>query len=123
MEEKDSFSCYETVKDRNGKKHKIYSVMVNDRFTVAKFMETYNPDLLFMRFIQPVIDSDGIEEIDANGDPVYDSEPVDDLLEIIDLALDKRESREEILKWLDIDTANEIIFRFARMSQLKKKLT
>lgn len=122
-EETTEFYGYEVIKDRRGKKHRIYSAMTKDAPILARFLETYNPDALFLRLIQPKLDVDGIPERDADNNIVYDEEPVNELIEIISLALDGKETKEQINQWLDIDIANEILFRFARMSQLKKKVT
>lgn len=117
------FYGYEVVKDRSGKKHKVYSVMIKDRMVLSRFLETYNPDTLFLRLMQPKLDIDDIPERDADNNIVYDDEPVNELVEIIALALDGKESTTQINQWLDLDIANEIIAVTTRLSQFKKKVT
>lgn len=114
---------YEIVKDRNGKKHKVYSALYKDRKTIAKFASTYNPeeDTLVFRMLVPKLDEEGIPMRDNSGNYIYDDEPVEELLEIIEMALDHKEPREEILEWLDLDTANRIILSYVKQSNFQKK--
>ena len=44
-------------------------------------------------------------------------------MEIVLLALDNRETREQVEEWLDLVLAREIIMKFLGLSQFKKKLT
>jgi hypothetical protein len=111
------------VKDRYGKKHRIYSVMVNDRMTVIRFLENYNLEAIDFYFMRPLYEDDGVTiERDTDGNIIYDDEPIDDFMEIVELALDKRETREQINKWIDRDLIYEIIMKFTKMSEYKKKV-
>lgn len=88
--------------------------------TVTHFTERYNPDSFGMYLFSPVVDTDGEIEHDAEGNINYDNGFRDDLMEIIDLALDHRESHSQIDEWLDLDIARLIILTFLRVSQFKK---
>ena len=37
-------SLYEVVRDRNGKKHRVYSARFKDLYTITSFTEKYNAD-------------------------------------------------------------------------------
>lgn len=120
--EDNPISMYETVIDRYGKKHKVYSVRFKDVRTVTKFTEKYSPDAFGMYILSPVLDEDGNPEVDRDGNINYNNGFYDDLLEVIELALDERESREQIETWLDVNTAREIVMVFLGLSQFKKKV-
>ena len=102
-------TLYEVVRDRNGKKHRVYSARFKDLQTITTFTEKYDPDAFGYYMLAPVIDEDGHVEHDADGNINYNNGFIDDLMEIIDLALDHREKREDIEEWLDIDIAKQII--------------
>ena len=115
-------STYEVVVDRYGKKHKVFSVRFKDVKTVTKFTESYSFDMFPAYLLAPVLDEDGKPEVDKDGHIVYDNGFYDDLMEVIELALDGRETREQIDEWLDMATAQEIVDKFLGLSQFKKKL-
>lgn len=115
-------STYEVVADRYGKKHKVFSVRFKDVKTVTKFTESYSPELFPAYLLAPVLDEDGKPELDKDGHIVYDNGFYDDLMEVIELALDGRETREQIDEWLDMATAQEVVEKFLGLSQFKKKL-
>lgn len=119
--ETNSISMYETVIDRNNKKHKVFSVRFKDMQIVTSFTEKYNPDFLSMYLFAPVME-DGEVVKDREGKTDYNNGFEDDLMEIIECALDYRESREQIYEWLDMKLAKEIIDKFLGMSQFKKKV-
>ena len=118
--ETNTISMYETVLDRNNKKHKVFSVRFKDLQIVTSFTEKYNPDFLTMYLLAPVSE-DGEVVKDKDGNIDYNNGFKDDLLEIIECALDYRESREQIEEWLDMAIAKEIINTFLGLSQFKKK--
>lgn len=118
--EQNTISMYETVVDRYNKRHKVFSVRFKDMQIVTSFTEKYNPEFLSMYMFAPVME-DGEVVKDRNGNIDYDNGFHDDLLEIIECALDYRESREQIEEWLDMKLAKEIIEIFIGMSQFKKK--
>lgn len=118
--ETNTISMYENVIDRNNKKHKVFSVRFKDLQIVTSFTEKYNPDFLTMYLLAPVSE-DGEVVKDKDGNIDYNNGFKDDLLEIIECALDYRESREQIEEWLDMAIAKEIINTFLGLSQFKKK--
>ena len=115
-------SLYETVRDRNGKKHRIYSARFKDLQTITAFTEKYDPNAFGFYMLAPVIDDEGNVEHDADGNIDYGTGFIDDLMEIVELALDHRETREQIEEWLDIDIARYIITTFLGLSSFKKKV-
>lgn len=115
-------SLYETVRDRNGKKHRIYSARFKDLQTITTFTEKYDPNAFGFYMLAPVIDDEGNVEHDADGNIDYGNGFIDDLMEIVELALDHRETREQIEEWLDIDIARYIITTFLGLSSFKKKV-
>lgn len=117
-----TIAMYETVTDRYNKKHKVYSVRFKDLQTVTSFTEKYNPDYFGEYMLAPVINEDGNVDIDSEGNINYDNGFYDDLMEIVLLALDNRETREQVEEWLDLVIAREIILKFLGLSQFKKKL-
>lgn len=119
--EQNTISLYEVIKDRNNKKHKIYSVRFKDLQTVISFTEKYSPDYFGSYLLAPVVDEDGNVVRDKDGNIDYNNGFYDDLLEVIELALDGKESREQIDEWLDMAIAKEIVLTFLGLSQFKKK--
>lgn len=116
-----TLTLYETIRDRNGKKHRIYSARFKDLQTITDFTEKYNADTFGLYMLAPVLDENGEVERDADGNINYNNGFVDDLMEIVELALDHRETREQIEEWLDLDIAKEIVLMFLGLSSFKKK--
>jgi len=117
-----TISMYETVTDRHNKKHKVFSVRFKDLQTVTSFTEKYSPEYFAEYMLAPVINEDGQVDIDSEGNINYDNGFQDDLMEMVLLALDNRETREQVEEWLDLVLAKEIIMKFLGLSQFKKKL-
>ena len=111
---------YEIVRDRYGKKHKVYSAKFKDLHTIMNFTQHYSPDSFSLYMLAPVIDEDGEVDMDAEGNINYDNGFYDDLMEMIEMALDHRETREQIEEWLDVEVARNIIMVYLRVSQFKK---
>ena len=120
--ENNVLSVYDVVIDRNGKKHKVFSVRFKDLQTVTSFTEKYNPDCFCMYLMAPVFDEDSGEvQKTKDGSIDYNNGFYDDLMEIITLALDDRETSEEISEWLDMAIAKDIVLKFLGLSTMKKK--
>ena len=120
--ENNVLSVYDVVIDRYGKKHKVFSVRFKVLQTVTSFTEKYNPDCFGMYLMAPVFDEDSGEvQKDKDGNIDYNNGFYDDLMEVIELALDNRETRDEIDQWLDMELAKEIILKFLGLSTMKKK--
>ena len=122
LENTNSISLYETVTDRNNKKHKIYSVRFKDMQIVTSFTSKYTPIGFIQYLMAPVLDEDGMPELLPDGTVNMNNGFEDDLMEIIECALDYRESREQIMEWLDMKLAEEIVQTFLGISQFKKKV-
>ena len=118
--ENNTISMYETVVDRYGKKHKVYGVRIKDLQTVTSFTEKYNPGCFTQYLMAPVVD-DGEIQRTSDGGIDYDNGFYDDLMEIIELALGGKETRESIDEWLDMVIAEEIVMTFISQSHFKKK--
>ena len=114
-----TLTLYETIRDRNGKKHRIYSARFKDLQTITDFTEKYNADSFGLYMLAPVVDEDGNVERDADGNINYNNGFLDDLMEIVDLALDHRETREQIEEWLDLDIAKEIVLTMRDIEELR----
>lgn len=120
-EQENTLSCYSIITDRKGKKHRIYSARFKDLQTITDFTTKYEPGHLDMYALAPVLDDDGQLMYDDDGNIVFDTGFQDDLFEIIGIALDHRETREEIEQWLDFVLAEEIIVMLLNLSSFKKK--
>lgn len=118
--ENNVLSVYDVVIDRYNKKHKVFSVRFKDLQTVTSFTEKYNPECFGQYLLAPVFD-DGEIQKDKDGNIDYNNGFYDDLMEVIELALDNRETRDEIDQWLDMELAKEIILKFLGLSTMKKK--
>ncbi|MDY6350400.1 MAG: hypothetical protein SPL62_07915 [Selenomonas sp.] len=116
-------SLYEVIRDRDGRKHRVYSARFKDLQTITSFTERYNADGFGYYMLAPVLDEDGNVEHKSDGSINYDNGFLDDLFEIVELALDHRESREQIEAWLDIELARQIVVTFLGLSSFKKKRT
>lgn len=119
--EENTLTAYRTVRDRNGRKHKVYSARFKDLQTVTDFTTKYSPDYFSEYAFAPVLDEDGNLEKNADGSVNFDNGFAEDVLEIVELALDHKESREQIMEWLDLETAREIVLLLLGMSSFKKK--
>ena len=118
--ENNVLSVYDVVIDRYNKKHKVFSVRFKDLQTVTSFTEKYNPECFGQYLLAPVFDDGEIQKT-ADGNIDYNNGFYDDLVEVIELALDNRETRDEIDQWLDMELAKEIILKFLGLSTMKKK--
>lgn len=127
MEETNSFfGFYSEIKDREGKVHKVYSCKLKDLNKLTKFTTSYNPLYLQIQALEPWLDEKGEPKLDENKDPMFmfqNPEFMDGIYEIIEMALDHKEKREDIEKWLDFKLINEIVQEFLGLSQFKKKVS
>lgn len=123
MEDKEEnvVSAYRTVRDRYGKKHKVYSARFKDIQTVTDFTTKYDPASFALYAFAPVMDEDGELETLPNGKINFDNGFADDVMEIVEIALDHRETKEQINEWLDIETATQIVQLLLGLSTFKKK--
>lgn len=119
--EENTLSVYRTVRDRYGKKHRVYSARFKDIQTVTDFTTKYDPQSFALYAMAPVVDEDGEVETLADGRVNFNNGFADDVLEIVELALDYRETKEQINEWLDIELAQEIVHLLLGMSTFKKK--
>lgn len=119
--EENTLTVYRTVIDRYGKKHKVYSARFKDLQVITDFTTKYSPDAFSEYALAPVIDEDGNLEHKKDGRLNFDNGFPDALFEIVDIALDHRETKEQILEWLDLEIAREIVLLLLGMSSFKKK--
>lgn len=124
MEDKEEnvVAVYRTIKDRYGKKHKVFSARFKDIQTVTDFTTKYDPQSFALYAMAPVMDEDGEIETLPDGRINFDNGFADDVMEIVEIALDHRETREQINEWLDIETATQIVQLLLGLSTFKKKL-
>ena len=119
--EENSVSVYRVIRDRYGKKHKVYSARFKDIQTVTDFTTKYDPASFALYAMAPVIDEDGEVDTLPDGRVNFDNGFADDVMEIVELALDYRETREQINEWLDLETAAQIVELLLGLSTFKKK--
>jgi len=118
--EENTLSVYRTVRDRYGKKYKVYSARFKDIQTVTDFTTKYDPECFALYVMAPVVDEDGEVEQLPDGRINFGNGFAEDVLEIVELALDYRETKEQINEWLDIELAQEIVHLLLGMSTFKK---
>jgi hypothetical protein len=111
----------ETIIDAKGKKHKVYPTPILYIQDVARFLAKINPDFVFGSFMIPDIDEEGILKRTENGDLIYGEELLENLLDVVEIAVRHKEKREDIKQWLDIGLAKEIVETLIGLSQVKKK--
>lgn len=125
MEQKNSFfGLTEKVVDRDGKYHEIYSCKLKDLNKLTEFTSKYNPMYLQVQMLDIWLNEDGGAKLDANGNVMYmyqNDDFMNGIYEIIELALNYKETKEQILEWLDFKLIEEIIQIFLGLSQFKKK--
>lgn len=124
MENNSFFGLYKEITDREGKKHKIYSCKIKDLNKLVDFTSKYNPVYLQIQALELWVDDNGEPKLDENKKPMYmyqNPSFIDGIYEIIEMALDFKETREEIKEWLDFNLITLIIKEFLGLSQFKKK--
>ena len=115
---------YETIKDRTGKMHRIYSCKLKDLCKLKEFTTKYNPIYLQIQALEPWLDEEGKPKLDKDNTPLLmfqNPEFMDGIYEVVLMALDYKETKEEITEWLDFNLLIEIIQIFLGISQFKKK--
>lgn len=118
------FKIYEEVKDRDGKVHRVYSCKLKDLSKLTAFTTKYNPTNLQLIALLPWLDDKGNPKTDKDGNVLFmhqNPEFMDAIFEIIGLALNKEETREQIEVWIDFSLVVRIIDIFLGLSQFKKK--
>lgn len=125
-ENKDNiFKIYEEIKDRSGKIHRVYSCKLKDLPKLTTFTTKYNPMFLRIQALDPWLDDKGNKKTDKDGNLMFmyqNPEFMDGIYEIIELALNNEETKEQIEEWIDFNLIIEIIQVFLGLSQFKKKL-
>lgn len=126
MEQKNSFlGLTEKVVDRDGNSHEIYSCKLKDLNKLTAFTSKYNPMYLQVQMLDIWLDESGEPKVDMNGNTMYmyqNDSFMNGIYEIIELALNYKETRKQILEWLDFKLIEEIITIFLGLSQFKKKV-
>lgn len=116
------YTLCEVIYDRRGKKHKIYPCPILHLDTVTKFLAKTNYDFIFANFLVSDMDeTNTVMRDEVTGEYIRGHKFLDELLDVVEIALDFKESREDITQWLDISMAKEIVETLIGMSQLKKK--
>ena len=115
------YTLCEKIKDFNGKTHTVYPCPIRNIEEVSSFLAKVNPDFIFSAFMIAETDDEGVIIRDDDGSMVYGRSAVNELLDVVEIALRHKETREQIEEWLDICLAQEIIEALIGMSQVKKK--
>lgn len=127
MEEKNNsfFGLYSEVIDREGNSHKVYSCKLKDLNKLVKFTMAYNPLYLQIQALEPWLDEKGEQKLDEKKEPMFMFQNptfMNGIFEVLEMALDYKETRKEIEEWIDFKLINEIIQEFLGLSQFKKKV-
>lgn len=109
------------IHDANNKKHKIYPVPLLYIQEVAQFLSKVNPDFIFGNFMIAETDEHGVLERTEDGKLIYGKTFMEELLDVVEIALRHKEQREDIRNWLDLGLAQEITQVLIGLSQVKKK--
>ena len=102
----DIFKIYEEVKDREGKIHRVYSCNLKDLAKLTTFRTKYNPMFLQVQALDPWLDEKGNKKTDKDGNLMFmyqNPEFMDGIYEIIELALNNAETKEQIQEWIDFN--------------------
>lgn len=119
--EKNVYTNAVIVLDAEGKKHRVYPAPILKVSEVAAFVATVNVDFLFSMFLVPDVDVDGsILRDDESGKVVYGKAAMEEALDIVEIALRWKESREDISKWLDVCTLQQILLALIGLSQIEE---
>ena len=113
----------ELIIDSNGKKHRVYPTQLKYIQEVAEFLSKVNPDFIFSNFMIAETDEFGTLERTDEGKLIYGKSFTEELLDMVEIALRHKEKREDILDWLDLGVAQEIISALIGISQVSKKKT
>lgn len=111
----------ELVIDSNNKKHKVYPTQLKYIQEVAQFLSKVNPDFIFGNFMVAETDEFGVLERTDDGKLIYGKSFMEELLDTMEIALRHKEKREDILEWLDLGVAQEIVNILIGLSQVSKK--
>lgn len=85
------------IVDRFGVEHKAHSVLLKDMKKLRELLPK----------IDPIVTVNNVLDTDDNGEP--DLSAYEALLEIIKMTLDEKQSKRQIEKWLDAETARKIV--------------
>lgn len=111
----DVYTAFEVIEDRNGNEHFIYAAMLDWKDKIRYFMKKLDhPDILAYDILKPKVNHDG------SISRTYSDEGYEAILEMIYLAVNKKETKEEIRRWLDLRTARQIIDVFLDVSHYKR---
>lgn len=106
--------------DRNGVKRYIYPMLINDADLVADLYSKLNDEFTVLNLPQLARDADGLPIFDDDGEPVMDTTAFDAMNELLCLAL--KDTWENIVQWIDIIQAQDILDAYKGLSRLKKKM-
>ncbi len=116
----EEFKAFEVIVDRYGKEHKIFPALLKDFAEIRHLTMKFNDQAMLANILQPKFEEDGTLVKTEDGDIEYDNSAIEAMLEIIVMALNGKESREQIDKWLDFKIARRIIEIYYDISHLKK---
>lgn len=120
-EQTNVYTLCEKIKDFNGRTHVVYPCPIRNIEDVSSFLAKVNPDYVFGAFMIAETDNEGVVIRNDDGKLIYGRTAVNELLDIVEIALRHKETREQIKEWLDVCLAQEIIEAFIGLSQVKKK--
>ena len=92
---------------------------------LTEFTSKYNPMYLQVQMLDIWYEDNGEPKQNENGQVMYmyqNDSFMNGIYEVIELALNYKETKEQILEWLDFKLIEEIITIFLGLSQFKKKV-
>ena len=98
---------------------------LKDLNKLTEFTSKYNPMYLQVQMLDIWYEDNGEPKQNENGQVMYmyqNDSFMNGIYEVIELALNYKETREQILEWLDFKLIEEIITIFLGLSQFKKKV-
>ena len=116
----EDFKAFEIIVDRFNKEHKIYPALLKDFAEIRHLTMKFNDQAMLANILQPKFESDGTLVKTDDGDIEYDNSAIDAMMEVILMALNGKENKEQVEKWLDFKIARRIIEIYYDISHLKK---
>lgn len=116
----DKFTALGIVVDRYGREHKVYPAKLVWKDEIRRLTVRFNDAQIISNLLNYEVDKDTGKPIFEDDELVYNDQAFDALMDIIVFALDEKETKEQILQWIDVALVREIIEVFYDISNLKK---
>jgi hypothetical protein len=107
------------IEDAEGNKHRIYPAKINEIAEVNDLLLQVNFDFILVNYLNQKYEDDMTVARDANGKLLYDDTQSKALMKIWKKAT--KQTEKQILSWIDVSTARELIELYTDASHLKKE--